>query len=115
MGKTFTSLDSPIATRGEFQEACVSLLDPLLPYFTPGGTRVRLGYTGTRYDEVGAQIQGFARPLWGLAPLLAGGYDYDASRFVEGLRNSTNPEQPEYWGLNRDSEQRAILRSPARG
>ena len=111
--KTFTSLDSEIVTREHFQEACISLLDPLLPFLTPGCTCVRLGYTGTRYDEIGAQIEGYARPLWGLAPLLAGGYSYEhTSKFVEGLRNGTNPSHPEYWGLARDLDQRMVEMCP---
>ena len=111
--RTFTSLDSSIQIREEFQEACISLLDPLIPFFSPGSTCVRLGYTGTRYDEIGAQIEGYARPLWGLAPLLAGGrrYEYTA-KFVVGLRNGTNPKHPEYWGLARDLDQRMVEMCP---
>jgi hypothetical protein len=111
--KTFTTLDSPIATREEFQDACISLLNPLVPFFTPGRACVRLGYTGTRFDEIGAQIEGFARPLWGLAPLLAGGRSWEhADTFLEGLRNGTNPKHPEYWGLARDLDQRMVEMCP---
>ena len=111
--KTFTSLDSPFRTREECQQACISLLDPLKPFFSPGRTRVKLGSTATRYDETGAQIEGYARPLWGLAALLAGGANYDGTElFVEGLRNGTNPKHPEYWGLARDSDQRMVEMCP---
>lgn len=55
----FTSLSShALRTRDDFALACTSLLTPLLPFFSPAYTRVRLGATATRYDEVGAQLEG---------------------------------------------------------
>ena len=111
--KYFTALDSLLQTRAEVQEACISLLDPLKPFFSPGRTCVKLGATATRYDETGAQIEGYARPLWGLAALLAGGYDYpDADLWLAGLRNGTNPKHPEFWGLARDLDQRMVEMCP---
>ncbi len=111
--KTFTSLESPLRTREEVQQACISLLDPLKPFFSPGRTRVKLGNTATRYDETGAQIEGYARPLWGLAALLAGEAEYNGTElFVEGLRNGTNPKHPEFWGLARDLDQRMVEMCP---
>ena len=110
---TFTTLPHPIVTRSDFQSACSSLLTPLLPFFSPGSTRIRLGYTGTRYDETGAQIEGYARPLWGLAALIAGGGTYEhTDKFVEGLRNGTDPDHEEYWGLARDLDQRMVEMCP---
>jgi hypothetical protein len=103
----FTSLDSPLATRAEVVEACKSLLNPLLPFFSPGRTRLRLGATATRYDEAGAQLEGFTRPMWGLGALLAGGETFEgAELWLEGLRNGTNPEHPEFWGWSKDLDQR---------
>ena len=111
--KTFTTLDSPLETKAQVQDACRSLLEPLKPFFSPGNTCVKLGNTATRYDEIGAQIEGYARPLWGLAALLAGGGDYKGTdQFVDGLRNGTNPEHPEYWGLARDLDQRMVEMCP---
>ncbi|MCJ1403175.1 hypothetical protein MMC11_006398 [Xylographa trunciseda] len=108
-----TSLDSSLHSREDFQRACTLLLKPLRPFFSPGKTCVKLGNTATRYDEIGAQIEGYARPLWGLAALLAGGAEYEGTEdFVEGLRNGTNPDHPEYWGLARDSDQRMVEMCP---
>lgn len=108
----FTDLKS-IQTREDFAHACISLLDPLLPFFSPGKTRVKLGNTATRYDEVGAQLEGFSRPLWGLGALLAGGFDYEGSeRFLEGIRNGTNPKHTEFWGFARDLDQRMVEMCP---
>lgn len=109
----FTSLNSSLQSRDEFRQACISLLDALEPHFSAGRTRVKLGNTATRYDETGAQIEGYARPLWGLAPLLAGGAEYEgAALFLEGLRNGTNPKHVEFWGWARDLDQRMVEMCP---
>jgi hypothetical protein len=105
--------DSPFRTRADLQAACCALLNPLLPLFTPGGSRVKVGSSTTRFDEGGAQIEGFARPLWGLASLLAGNYDYqEAAKWREGIINGTDPESPEYWGDIEDLDQRMVEMCP---
>ncbi|KAJ5175374.1 uncharacterized protein N7482_001251 [Penicillium canariense] len=104
---------SPFRTRADLQSACRALLDPLLPLFTPGCSRVKIGSSTTRFDEGGAQIEGFARPLWGLASLLAGNYDYaEAARWREGIINGTDPESPEYFGDIEDLDQRMVEMCP---
>ncbi|KAK6527444.1 hypothetical protein TWF694_004433 [Orbilia ellipsospora] len=112
--KPFNPLSgNPLVTRDDFAKACTSLLDPLLPSLSPGGSAVKLGETGTRYDEIAAQVEGYARPLWALAALLAGGYSWDGTkRFVEGLGNGTDPEHEEYWGVALDTDQRMVEMCP---
>lgn len=109
----FTSLDSPLTTRTQVVEACKSLLNPLLPFFSPGRTRLRLGATATRYDEAGAQLEGFTRPMWGLGALLAGDETFDGAKlWLEGIRNGTNPDHPEFWGWSKDLDQRMVEMCP---
>ncbi|KAJ1708228.1 hypothetical protein NYO67_9599 [Aspergillus flavus] len=104
---------SPFRTRRDFQGACRALLDPLVPRFTAGCSRVKIGSSTTRFDEGGAQIEGFARPLWGLAALLGGGYQYpEAVRWYQGLINGTDPHSPEYWGDIEDLDQRMVEMCP---
>ncbi|KAF3199284.1 hypothetical protein TWF106_003968 [Orbilia oligospora] len=104
---------NPLATRDDFAKACISLLDPLIPSLTPGSSAVKLGETGTRYDETAAQVEGYARPLWALAALLAGGYKWEGTeKFVEGLGNGTDPEHEEYWGAALDTDQRMVEMCP---
>ncbi|KAF3386630.1 hypothetical protein F1880_000100 [Penicillium rolfsii] len=114
-GKTPTHpfSDSPFRTRANLQAACCALLNPLLPLFTPGCSRVKIGSSTTRFDEGGAQIEGYARPLWGLASLLAGNYNYqEAANWREGIINGTDPESPEYWGDIEDLDQRMVEMCP---
>ena len=111
----FTSLSAThtLSTRAEFALACRSLLHPLTPFFSPGRTRVKLGATATRYDETGAQLEGFTRPLWGLAALLAGGFEFaDAGLWLDGLRHGTDPAHEEFWGWARDLDQRMVEMCP---
>ncbi|KAJ5599254.1 hypothetical protein N7450_000321 [Penicillium hetheringtonii] len=105
--------NSPFRTRADLQSACCALLDPLLPLFTAGGSRVKIGSSTTRFDEGGAQIEGYARPLWALASLLAGNYDYtSAARWREGIINGTDPNHAEFWGHIEDSDQRMVEMCP---
>ncbi|KAI9923670.1 hypothetical protein ASPWEDRAFT_50160 [Aspergillus wentii DTO 134E9] len=114
-GKTPTQAFSqcPFRTRSDFQDACQALLDPLVSRLTPGCTRVKIGSSTTRFDESGAQIEGFARPLWALASLVGGRHQYaEAVRWREGLINGTNPESPEFWGELEDIDQRMVEMCP---
>ncbi|KAF2164533.1 hypothetical protein M409DRAFT_24934 [Zasmidium cellare ATCC 36951] len=104
---------NPFRTRDDVVTACASLLDPLEAGFSPGCALVRVGGTGTRFDETAAQIEGYARPLWGLAALLAGGNKYKNTHlFVKGLASGTNPESPEFWGNMEDLDQRMVESCP---
>ncbi|KAL4254254.1 Uncharacterized conserved protein UCP014753 [Abortiporus biennis] len=82
---------NPIETKEDLKKFLIDLLDPLEKHTSPGGARIHLGFTGTHYDEVAAQLEGFSRPIWGLSSLLAGGGSY-----------------PEFWGNMRNKDQRMV-------
>lgn len=64
-------------------------------------------------DETAAQIEGYARPLWGLAALLAGDSKYEKTHlFVKGLVAGTDPDGPEFWGNMEDLDQRMVESCP---
>ncbi|KAF4585053.1 hypothetical protein EYR40_001888 [Pleurotus pulmonarius] len=111
----FTS--NPLQTRDDLAAFLKTLLQGLGAHTSPGGARIHLGFTGTHYDDIAAQLEGFARPLWGLASLLAGGGsyksgDHSASTWATGLANGTNPDHLEFWGNMRDKDQRMVECSP---
>src|SRR6185437_5417019 len=78
---------NPLLTRDDLARAARDLFSPLLPYFSEGG----------------------ARPLWGIVPLVAGGYDFPHwDLYRRGLANGTDPRHPEYWGDVSDRDQRQV-------
>jgi hypothetical protein len=102
-------VNNDLRSRADLQKAALDLLIPLKPHFSAGGARVRLGYTGAHYDDHAAELEGFARPLWGLAPLAAGGGTFpDWDLYRCGLINGTDPHHPEYWGMPADRDQRLV-------
>jgi hypothetical protein len=101
--------NNPLQTREDLQTAVRAMFVPLKPYFSPGSARVSLGITAAHYDNHAAALEGFARPLWGLAPLAMGGGSFDDWEiYRRGLSNGVNPEHPEYWGTPRDYDQRLV-------
>ncbi|WP_459798753.1 DUF2264 domain-containing protein [Herbidospora sp. RD11066] len=91
------------ADRAAMAQLVRDLVDPLLPFFSPGRARLRLGVNTAHYDDTAAELEAFARPLWGLAPL---GDGMDLWR--EGLAAGTNPDHPEYWGDIAEIDQRLV-------
>ena len=100
--------------RASVQELLKTLLDPLEPFFSPQKARVNCpGNTAVRFDQTASEVEGFARPLWGLAFLLGGGGEYRGTEWwIEGFKSGTDPESPEYWGYPRDNDQRMVEMCP---
>lgn len=101
---------NPLRTRDDVVKVIKDLYLPLTPFYSDGGARVRLDMAGTIFDRAAADLEGFARPLWGLAPLaLGGGADFvDWNRFRRGLANGMNPEHAEFWGRPGSNDQRLV-------
>lgn len=117
--------DNSLRTRNDVVNATLALLKPLKPYFSPGCARIRIPVsTGTHFDESAAQLEGFVRPLWGIASLLqleasdAKNSSYDrvhtatiqevTEPWIAGLSTGTDPDHPEYWGAISDMDQRMV-------
>ncbi|KAK1926887.1 hypothetical protein DB88DRAFT_475930 [Papiliotrema laurentii] len=106
--------ENPVSSRDDLVKLLKDLLVPLHDAQSSGGARIRLGNTGTHFDNVAAEMEGFARALWGLTPLLA--HDANAAGFedlrdawVKGLANGADPEQvDEYWGDCTARDQRFV-------
>lgn len=95
--------------REQTQAYVRELAEPLLPYISPGGARIRLGVNAAHHDDNAADLEGYARPLWGLAPLGAGGGEFAHwDHWARGLAAGTDPEHPEYWGAPGDVDQRLV-------
>ncbi|RCG24061.1 DUF2264 domain-containing protein [Sphaerisporangium album] len=86
-----------------------ALTDPLIPHFTPGGARVRLGVNAAHHGDTAAELESFARPLWGLVPLAAGGGAFEHwELWRRGLAAGTDPGHAEFWGPVTGVDQRLV-------
>lgn len=98
-----------LSSRDDLKQAVLDFYQPLKPWFSEGNTRLLLGVGATHYDQTAAEMEAFVRPLWGIVPLLAGGYEFeDSTIFVEGFINGTDPTHPEYWGNAGRYDQRLV-------
>ncbi|PIL34242.1 hypothetical protein GSI_03953 [Ganoderma sinense ZZ0214-1] len=106
-------VSNPIQSKHELAHYLIGLLDPLASHTSPGGARIHLGFTGTHFDETAAHLEGFARPIWGLASFLAAGGSYPGlDRWLRGFATGTNPHHKEFWGNMRNKDQRMVECSP---
>lgn len=100
---------NPLATRADAQRLLRDLTAPLEAGFSPGRAQIHLGHESAHFNRKAQWFEGYARPLWGLAPLHAGGGGFDLwDRFREGLANGTDPDHPEYWEAVKDMDQRSV-------
>ncbi|MFB6094857.1 MAG: DUF2264 domain-containing protein, partial [Halodesulfurarchaeum sp.] len=101
--------DLSVRTRADAQRTVAALIEPVLSHFSPGNARVRLGETGAIYPDVDAELEGFSRPLWGIAPLVAGGGTFEHwERYRRGLVHGCDPDHEEYWGHPDDHSQKHV-------
>jgi hypothetical protein len=107
MNPTFAN--NPLRTRADLQRLATDLTAPLVPHFSPGRAQVILGENRAHYGDPAGWLEGFARPLWGLAPLAAGGGQFEHwPLWQQGLASGSDPKNPEYWGLAGDFDQRSV-------
>ncbi|WP_324761038.1 DUF2264 domain-containing protein [Haloarcula sp. GH36] len=100
--------DNPLRTRRDFERAATQLTEPLFQHFSPGKARVRPTATGAHFPDVSAELEGFARPLWGLVPLGVHGEFDHWPLFRTGLINGTDPSHEEFWGEADDHSQKLV-------
>lgn len=109
--------DNSFLTKGDVFRAAKSMISPLIQYFSIGRARVTLPIaSGAQFDENAAGLEGFARPLWVVAALLANNKDKveDASLisllepWMTGFRHGIDPSHEEYWGSIEDWDQRMV-------
>ena len=72
-----------LITKKDFNDLCLSILSPLKEKYSAGYAKADLGATATTYEDITVSMEAFARPLWGIVPLWAGGCD-DNGCYSEG-------------------------------
>ena len=102
-------LKQPVHDRDSLAAYALALHRAIQPYYSAGRARLRLGaYTGD-FDPAAAELEGFTRSLWGLAPLVKGGYPVPFwDDVLVGIASGTDPAHPEYWGDIGDYDQRIV-------
>ncbi|KGE18777.1 DUF2264 domain-containing protein [Paenibacillus wynnii] len=100
---------NPLLNKNDLGLAVKQLCDPLKPYYSAQGALLDIGNTASRTSQKTAKFEGFARPLWGLAPLLAGGGTWDYwENYIKGIRSGTDPMNEEYWENIGDCDQKMV-------
>lgn len=102
-------LGNPLRSRKDVRKALDDCFAPLLPYFSDSGARVTLSSTAAHFDRAAADLEGFARPLWGIAPLAISGDHFEHwPLLAKGIANGTDPKHADYWGDVRHKDQRLV-------
>ncbi len=100
---------NPLVTRDDTAESVIQILNPCRNHLVLGGGGLFVGNTSAHYSSRVALMEGWSRLLWGLAPLLSGGYSWEGTaEMVKGLENGTDPESEHYWGHVPPSDQRMV-------
>jgi len=100
----------PLRTKGDVQRAARDLIEPLSHHTSRRGANVRLGSFSAVFADRVAELEGFARPLYGIVPLVVGGGEFGHwDRIASGLDAGSDPASPEFWGpVSRDIDQRMV-------
>jgi len=110
------SLDNasnPLKSRDDFKRCMLALFEPLLSRFSASEARVDAGHRMAHFDRAANELEGFARPLWGLAGLNHNADDFEHwSVFLQGLIAGTDPQHPDYWGIPLVGDQRFVEMAP---
>ncbi|ETP73126.1 hypothetical protein UYO_0805 [Lachnospiraceae bacterium JC7] len=125
---------SDLTQKKKAQDILLRILKPLIPFYSESGARLRIGDTRTHYELSSQEMEAFARPLWGLVPLVAG-LSANEKKWIkeaiaasgkttliiedhlsitaeliriyqDGITAGTDPGSPDYWGLCHDFDQK---------
>ncbi|MFP2423675.1 DUF2264 domain-containing protein [Pseudescherichia vulneris] len=103
------TFENPLKKRSDLTLWVNEILNAVTPFFKNNASGVDLANFTTHYGQRIANMEAFSRLLWGVTPLLAGGQEPEQlSRYIQAIKNGTNPSHPEYWGEVGPSDQRVV-------
>ncbi|MEN3752312.1 DUF2264 domain-containing protein [Mangrovibacter sp. SLW1] len=73
--------NNPLKTRADAQQMVRDLFTPLIPYLSHQGAALDLDEGGAIFDMQASALEGVARPLWGIIPLVLGGGEFPGGRW----------------------------------
>lgn len=108
-----------IRTREDVALLLLDWVRPLKAHYSVGGAQLKIGHTSAHYGEASGLMEGYARVLWGLAPLFAREnkeLPTSARQEIEdwkvltrtGLIHGTDPSHGEYWQDVKDYDQKMV-------
>lgn len=91
-----------------FRKQLIDIIKPIKKFYNEG--RVQFAKHSAWYENLSADMEAFARPLWGLVPFWAGGgCDEEFEKlYIDGLKDGTDKNSAGYWGECHDRDQRFV-------
>lgn len=103
------TVDNPLLKRSDLTQWVNEILNAVTPFLKNNASGVDLANFTTHYGQRIANMEAFSRLLWGVTPLLAGGQQPEQlSRYIQMIKNGTDPAHAEYWGETGHSDQRVV-------
>ncbi|MEZ8859527.1 DUF2264 domain-containing protein [Vibrio sp. 10N.247.311.51] len=100
---------NPMNSKRNYQVLLNDLFEPLVPYFQQQGAAIDLKEGGAIFDMKASALEGVARPLWGIIPLVKGGGQFEYWPLYHDLiSQGTDPEHSNYWGQPKGINQRSV-------
>ncbi|KAF5537624.1 hypothetical protein FMEXI_9831 [Fusarium mexicanum] len=101
--------DNPFRDRHDLLRAATAIIRPLEQYRSKSKARVKLyPSTAAGFDDIAAQLEGFARPLWAISGLVDKSVEPSMRSWLRGIEAGVDPENPEYWGHLGSFDQRMV-------
>lgn len=91
-----------------FKKQFMNIVKPLEKYYSGG--KVQFAKHSAWYENVSADMEAFARPLWGLVPFWAGGGENERFEklYMDGITNGSDENSDGFWGECHDRDQRFV-------
>ncbi len=111
--------DRVISSRSDVARLLLNWIRPLKTLYSSGCAQVKIGCNLASYGDRDGKLEGFARILWGIGPLLSQDNTMlptEAQVEIEswknitrtGLINGTDPFHAEYWGVASDYDHKFV-------
>ncbi|MCQ1056481.1 DUF2264 domain-containing protein [Photobacterium sp. ZSDE20] len=96
-------------SKQDFQQLVQDLFTPILPYLESQGSHPDFHEGGAIFDMSASGLEGVARPLWGIIPLVKGGGEFKHWHLYHDIiTQGTDPESERYWGAAAGINQRSV-------
>lgn len=100
---------NPLKTRDDVAKALLQMLKPCKDQLVLEGGGLFVGNSDAHYSSRVALMEGWSRLLWGIGPLMKGGFEFDDfPAFFEGFKHGPDPESDGYWGHVPPHDQRMV-------